>query len=40
MGLATPGDPKVMRIELNDPGSRAKEIHEQSKEGALLQSSQ
>ena len=29
-----------MRIELNDPGSCAKEIYEQSKQRALLQSNQ
>ena len=38
--LATLGDLKLMPIELNDPGSRAKEIYEQSKQGALLQSNQ
>ena len=39
-GLAKPRDPKVMPIELNDPGSRAKGVHKQSKKGALLQSNQ
>ena len=40
MGLATPADPELMPIELNDPGSRTKKVHKQSKQRALLQSNQ
>ena len=38
--LTALADPKLMPIGLNDPRSRAKEVHKQSKQRALLQSNQ